>query len=226
VDAIIDRGSSVDVASGGTWFSARRAIVAVPPALALGIRVEPELPSRREQALESLPLGAVIKIAAVYERPFWRERGLSGRAVTIDGPVTSTMDNSPPDGQPGVLTAFVPGSRARALATRPPAERRAAVLATLARLFGPEAARPERYIEKDWTTEPWSRGCYFGLPAAGAVTRLLPTFAQPTGSIHWAGTETAFGSYGGMDGAVLSGERAANEAIAALAIAPLPVAIH
>jgi monoamine oxidase len=226
VDAITDTGSGVVVESGGTHFSARRAIVAVPPALARDIRFEPGLPDTRRRALDNLPLGAVIKVAAVYDRPFWRERGLSGRAVTIDGPVTSTMDNSPPGGSPGVLTAFVPGNRARALAPRPPAERRAAVLSTLARLFGPEAARPGRYIEKDWTAEPWTRGCYFGLPAQGSVTRLLPTFAHPTGSIHWAGTETAFGSYGGMDGAIVSGERAANEALVALSAAGVPVATH
>lgn len=222
VDAIVDHGSSVEVVSAGTRVAARRAIVAVPPALTLDIRFEPGLPDTRRRALESLPMGSVIKIAAVYDRPFWRDRGLSGRAVTINGPVTTTIDSTLPDGGPGVLTAFVPGPRARELATHPAAERREAVLATLTRLFGPDATRPEQYIEKDWTAEPWSRGCYFGLPSAGALTGLLPTFARPTGSIHWAGTETGFGSYGGMDGAVVSGERAANEALAALSAAAEP----
>jgi monoamine oxidase len=157
-----------------------------------------------------------MKVAAVYERPFWRERNLSGRAITPHGPVTSTFDNSPSDGRAGVLIGFVPGKRAIDLASRPRAERRESVLETFARLYGPEAALPQKYIEQDWTAEPWTRGCYFGLPAPGMITSLLPTFAAPTGAIHWAGSETAIVGYGGMDGAVRSGERAASEVIAAL----------
>jgi monoamine oxidase len=216
VDAVLDRGSSVEVEAAGVRVVARRAVVAVPPSLALDIRFEPALPAPHRRALESLPLGSVIKIAAVYERPFWRDRGLSGRAVTVSGPITSTIDNSPPDGRPGVLVGFSPGRRARELRQRPEAERREAVLAAFARLFGDEAARPDDYIEQDWSAERWTDGCYFGLPGRGVMTTLSPTFGTPFGSIHWAGTETAFGSYGGMDGALISGERAAGEAVAAL----------
>jgi monoamine oxidase len=216
VTSIADRGAGVEVAVGALRVTARRAIVTAPPSLAARIRFEPALPASRETALRSLPPGSVIKILAVYERPFWREHGLSGRAVTVRGPVTSTFDNSPPAGQPGVLVGFVPGKRARELASRPPAERRERVLETFTRLYGPEAARPQAYLEKDWTADPWTRGCYFGLPARGAITSLMSTFGAPTGAIHWAGAETALSSYGGMDGAVLSGERAGAEVIAAL----------
>jgi monoamine oxidase len=218
VDAVVDHGSSVELQAGSVRVSARRAIVAVPPVLARRIRFEPELASPRRTALDGLRPGSVIKVALVYEHPFWRDRRLSGRALTVDGPVTTTFDNSPPDGGPGVLIGFVPGPRARALATLPAAERREAVLATFARLFGPEAARPERYLEKDWSADPWSRGCYYGLPAPGAVCGLFPTFIQPAGSIHWAGTETTFRSLGGMNGAVASGERAGGEVLAALSV--------
>lgn len=217
VDAIVDHGSSVEIEAGSTRVTARRAIVAVPPVLVRRIRFEPELPDTRRRALKCLPPGSVVKVLAVYDRPFWRERGLSGRAITVHGPVVNTLDNSPPDGGPGVLMGFVPGPRAHAYAALPQAERRAAVLAAFARLFGPEAARPERYLEKDWSADPWTRGCYYGLPGPGIVTALFPTFIQPVGAIHWAGTETTFRSLGGMGGAVLSGERAANEVLAALA---------
>ncbi|MFI4977932.1 MAG: flavin monoamine oxidase family protein [Solirubrobacterales bacterium] len=224
VDAIVDHGGRVDIESAHTRVTARHAILALPPVLARAIRFEPVLPALRLQALESLPMGSVIKIAAVYERPFWRERGLSGRALSVNGPVTATLDNSPPDGRPGVLIGFVPGARARQLAERSSGERREAVLATFERLFGHEAARPEQYLEKDWTADQWSRGCYFGLAAPGALTGPLSTLAHPTGSIHWAGSETAFESFGGMDGALRSGERAANEVLTAMASAT--VAAH
>jgi monoamine oxidase len=213
VEGIVDNGSSVEISAGAVQVTARRAIVAAPPALVRRIRFEPAQPALRLRALESIPLGAVIKIAAVYERPFWRERGLSGRALSLEGPVTGTLDNSPPDGRAGVLMGYVPGERGRQLGQRSPRERRDVILGTFERLYGPDALRPELYIEKDWTADPWSQGCYFGLPIPRALTELLPTFAQPCGSIHWAGAESAFGAFGSMDGALQSGERAANEAL-------------
>jgi monoamine oxidase len=226
VEAIVDHGAHVELECGSTRVTARRVIVAVPPVLAGRIRFEPGLPDARVKALENLPPGTVIKVAAVYDTPFWRENGLSGRALTVAGPVTSTLDNSPPDGNPGVLIGFVPGSRARELAALGAAERRQAVLDALVALFGPEAASPRRYIEKDWNADPWSLGCYQGLPTPGIVTECLPTFIDPVGSIHWAGTETAFESFGGMNGAVISGERAAGEVLAALTVDVQPVGVR
>jgi monoamine oxidase len=215
VEAIADRGDHVEVEAAGITVTARRAIVATPPGLAARIGFEPGLPPTRRQALSSLPLGAVVKIAAVYEQPFWREDGLSGRAITVDQTLTSTLDASPPEG-PGVLMGYAPGRRARALAAQPESERRAAVLASFERLYGPSVKHPDVYIEKDWAADPWSRGCYFGLPTPGSMTTVLRTIAEPVGSIHWAGAETAFESYGSMDGALLSGERAAAEVLRAL----------
>lgn len=216
VVGISDNGSGVEVEARGLRVRARRVIVAVPPALADRLRFEPSLPAKRDQALQRLPMAAATKIAAVYDRPFWRDRGQSGRCLSTRGPVMVTFDNSPPGGSPGVLVAFVTGDRARALAARPEAERREAVLACLARLYGEKAASPRQYLEKDWAGDPWSRGCYFGLAAPGSLTGPLRTLAEPIGLIHWAGAETAWENYGGMDGAVLSGERAAAEVLAAV----------
>jgi monoamine oxidase len=216
VDGIVDRGSSVEVQAAATRVTARRAIVTVPPPLARRIRFEPGLGATRRRALDGLPSGDVIKVAAVYDRPFWRERGLSGRALTAEGPLTATLDNSPPDGSLGVLTAYFPGARAREWGKRSAPDRREIALTTLARLFGPEAARPERFLEKNWTADPWAHGGYQGLPAPGVVTDCFPTFIKPHGSIHWAGTETTFESFGSMNGAVMSGERAGREVLAAL----------
>ena len=50
------------------------------------------------------------------------------------------------------------------------------------------------------------------------VEQCFPTWTDPVGAIHWAGTETTFQSLGGMNGAVTSGERAAGEVLSALAV--------
>jgi monoamine oxidase len=216
VERITTRGDGVEIHAGAHAVRARRVVVTAPPALASKIEFEPSLPAIRDRALRCLPMGAIIKVAAVYDRPFWREDNLSGRAISTQGPVTAVFDNSPPEAEPGVLFGFVPGKRARQLARLDSVARRQAVLGSFSRLFGGRAARPDLFLEKDWSADPWAGGCYFGLARPGALTGPLRHLREPLGAIHWAGAETAGSNYGGMDGAVTSGERAATEVLASL----------
>jgi len=201
---------------GGLTVRARRAIVAIPPTLAGRVAYDPPLPARRDQLTQRMPQGTVIKTMAIYETPFWREGGFSGQATSDAGPARVVFDNSPPDGSPGVLLGFLEGRLARQWGARDAAERREAVLAGHARLFGARAARPERFIERVWAEEEWTRGCYGCLMTTGGWTEYGRALRAPIGPIHWAGAETATVWNGYMDGAVQSGERAAAEALAAL----------
>jgi monoamine oxidase len=195
---------------------ARRAIVAIPPALAARIRYDPPLPAARDQLTQRMPLGTVVKCFAVYDEPFWRRDGLTGQATSDAGPVRTTFDNSPPDGSPGILLAFLEGDWARRLIRLPEWERRGLVLDGLRRLFGSRAGTPERYLEKSWADEEWTRGCYGAAMTTGAWTAFGEYLRAPVGPIGWAGAEVATVWSGYMDGAVRSGERAAAEALAAL----------
>ena len=196
-----------DVVAGD--LRARRAIIALPPALAGRIRYTPALPGLRDGLTQRTPAGAVIKCHAVYDEPFWRRDGLTGQAGSDTGPAAIVFDNSPPDGTPGVLVAFVEGAAARELGAWPEADRRAAVLGTLTRLFGPRAASPDAFYERDWTAEEWSRGCYGAYLPPGAWTAFGPALRPPVGPLHWAGAEHAERWSGYMEGAVRSGEGAA-----------------
>lgn len=195
---------------------ARRAIVAVPPTLAGRIAYDPPLPAIRDQLTQRMPQGSVIKTMAIYEEPFWRAEGLSGQATSDLGPARVTFDNSPPDARPGVLLGFLEGRFARHWATRPAAERRAAILAGHARLFGERARRPAGFLERIWAEEEWTRGCYGCLMTTGGWTEYGRALRAPVGVLHWAGAETATVWNGYMDGAVGSGERAAEEVLEAL----------
>ena len=196
--------------------SARRAIVAMPPTLTCRIAYDPPMPALRDQLTQRIPQGAVIKCMAIYDRPFWRERGLTGQATSIDGPVKLTFDNSPPDGTPGVLLGFLEGNQARELGAWTPDRRRAAVIESFARLFGGEAATPVDYVDKSWADEEWTRGCYGCYMPTGAWTAYGPQLRDPVGPIHWAGAETATVWSGYMDGAVRSGDSAADAVAASL----------
>ena len=119
------------------------------------------------------------------------------------------FDNSPPEGSPGMLLAFVEGDEARRLGRASAAARREAVLGSLTRYFGRRAASPADYFELDWQQERWSGGCYGTLFGPNVWTRYGHALARPVGPIHWAGTETSPVWCGYMDGAIRSGERVA-----------------
>jgi monoamine oxidase len=212
VRSITASGAGVTVTSDRLTVRARRVIVAVPPALAARIDYTPLLPAARDQLTQRLGMGALMKVEAVYETPFWRRSGLTGQFLTVGGPVGYAFDNSPPDGAPGVLAGFVGGAQNRTWGVQLPAARRAAVLAQYARIFADDRfGSPVDYFDLDWTAEPWSRGGPTAVAGPGTLTAYGPALRAPVGPIHWAGTETADYWAGYMDGAVRSGERAAAE---------------
>jgi monoamine oxidase len=191
-------------------------IVAMAPALVSGIRFEPILPPLRAQLSQRMPQGSVIKCEAVYDEPFWRKSGLSGNVIGDVNPINLTFDNSPPDGSPGVMLAFMYGRNARAQLIRSPRARRDSVLRSLATYFGSQALRPKGYFEGNWASEEFTRGCYVGYAPPGVLLDYGPWLRKPFRRVHWAGTETSDYWIGYMDGAVRSGIRAAAEVVEAL----------
>jgi monoamine oxidase len=207
-----DRGG-VRVVSDRAHVFAKRAIVAVPPALAARIEYTPGLSAERDQLTQRIGQGTLTKVAASYDKPFWREKGLSGGAVSPLGLVSATFDDSPQDGSPGVVFGFVGGDKSRLYAQMSKAERRAAVLGEFAELFGEEALKADEFFDTRWPAEHWNRGGPVGIPATGALYALGRELRRPAGRIHWAGTETSTYWNGYMDGAVRSGQRAAQEVL-------------
>lgn len=185
-------------------------IVAVPPLLAQGIRFRPAL--RAPRATAATGRGCAIKVHLSYPAPVWREHGLSGWSVSAQGPLLSTVDDSPPDGSAGVLTGFITGAAASAFSALPQDQQREAALAHARRLF-PQLPPPARCTVTDWLAEEYSRGCYAALFGPGDWLRLGPTLTTAHGRVHWAGTETSLDFFGLMEGAIRSGRRAAAELI-------------
>jgi len=216
VHSIIQDDIGVQAVSDAVSVNARRAIIAIPPALAGRLRYRPVLPGYRDQLTQHMPMGTVIKVHCLYDTPFWRDEGLSGQVVSDEGIIRITYDNSPENGRPGVLLTFIEGDAARICGRRSLEERRAAVLECLARYFGEKARRPFEYLEQNWAEEEYTRGCYAGVMPPGVWTEYGEALRAPLGRLHWAGTETATVWMGYMDGAIQSGERAAAEVLSAL----------
>jgi monoamine oxidase len=204
--------SGVTVTSDKATVRAKYVVVAIPPTLAGRIDYYPLLPSQRDAVMQRTPQGALIKVEAFFERPWWRDNGLTGAAVSTVGPAKTTFDVSPHDGKIGGLLGFVGGDEARRYSGRPKALTHA-VLRNFATYFnkGKRIPRPAHVVVKDWTMEEWTRGCPVAIMGPGVLSEYGPHIAKPVGRIHWAGTETATFWHGYMDGAVRSGLRAAKE---------------
>jgi monoamine oxidase len=212
--------SSTGVVVSGDQFSvhAQRVVVAMAPAMTAGIQLLPlDGPMQQRQQLgQRVPMGATWKIHCVYERPFWRDKGLSGQCISDAFLPKIIFDNTPPEaGAPGVLMAFIDGQDARDASLLTPAARRQQVLNALKVYFGPPAAAPLAYAEMNWQAESFSAGGPVGVFPPGVLTGFGRALRTPVGRVHWAGTETATVWMGYMEGAVRSGEAAAQAAMAA-----------
>lgn len=206
----------VEVVADAIRVRAKRVIITAPPVVAGRLQYDPPLPALRTQYMDRAPAGQVFRCYTVYPEPFWRADGLTGIGADMDGtPPQLCIETTPPAGTPGVLTAYIHGPAAREMALASPADRRRVFLDGLVRRFGPKAAQPTYFRELDWAAEEWTRGDMFAHYAPGVLTGFGRAIRAPCGRIHWAGTETAPVWTGSMEGALRSGERAAEEVMQA-----------
>jgi monoamine oxidase len=115
----------------------------LPATRAAEIRFDPPLPTERADLLTHTHMGSYAKYIAAYDRPWWRERDVSGNAVDLRGPLRLVIDGDADRG--GVLIGFSTGDANRRLAVMPGDSRREVVLDALSRLFGRLAASPRSF---------------------------------------------------------------------------------
>ena len=203
----------VQVQTEAGTYSADRVICAAPPVLAAEIKFEPALPEDKLTCLQGLEPGCAIKCFAVYDKPFWREQGWSGSAISDVGPIHVCFDVTPPEEQRGILMGFIEGRDGIRESDNTPEERREKFLDALVSFFGEAAAEPVAYYDHTWRHDEWARGCYAGVASPGVVSTVGYQLRKPHGRIHWAGTETSTQWAGYFEGAVRAGKRAAEEVL-------------
>jgi len=208
---ITQDADGVTVRADGLTVRARRVIVAIPLAIASSIVYEPMLPVDRAFLHQRMPSGAVVKTSVIYDEPFWRADGLSGQSASPGSLATLTIDACTDTGNPGIMCAITEGPAARRLTKVNEAERKAAIIGELVDRFGDKARTPLEYHEQNWTVERYSGGGMISHAPTGVLTEFGYTLREPCGRIHWAGTESSAIMCGWIDGAIRSGERAADE---------------
>lgn len=203
----------VTAVADGMTVRARQAILALAPVLYSRISFVPALPRLQHQMHQHLSMGFVIKVHAVYETPFWREKGLSGTAFSPYELSHEAYDNSNHGEERGTLVGFVSDLNADGVFELSADERKQRILTSLSHYYGPEALDPVVYYESDWGSEEWTRGAYAASFDLGGLSRYGAHLREAIGPIHLACSDLAGAGYQHVDGAIRMGRLVASQVV-------------
>lgn len=153
------------------------------------------------------------KLVATYDRPFWREAGLSGMAQSMIGPMSEIHDASPASSG-GALFGFI-GLSAQQRRTLGEDALKRACTEQLGRLFGPEAERPRSVLLHDWAEDPFTAVAADAHASGHPVAWNGPWVSGPwDGRLQLAGSEVSPVEPGYLAGAALASSIAVDRLIA------------
>ena len=195
----------------GEKIAAHSVVMAVPlRVVATTIRL-PWAPPSLIQTMRNTPtwMSTHAKAVVLYERPFWRELGLSGRIASRTGPLVEVHDHTSADMQSAALFGFVGWSPAQRQSA--PEQLRQEILNQLSDCFGDTAAHPSDLVVQDWSTNP----CIvteLDLAQTGSHPEVGPACLREKhldGRVWFAVSEVSKRSPGLIEGALAIGESAA-----------------
>lgn len=208
-------GIAVETPRGA--IEARAAIITVSTGvLASGrIRFTPSLPDWKTQAIADLPLGSCNKVALCFTRnPFGDlDTVMLMPDLGSDQSVEFVIRESGRD----IVTTMLNGPFAKALAAEGARATADYAMTQLAAIFGNDVKGcvTDRIIFADWDNDPWIGGCYAAAKPGRYAARA--ELARPIAErLFFAGEATHDRYMGDVHGAHLSGEAAAEAALAAL----------
>lgn len=216
VSEVGPRGMLVRLSSGETM-TAQKVIISVPLRVAAATLHLPWAQETLLGAMQATPtwMSTQAKAVALYERPFWRDAGLSGRVVSRIGPLFEAHDHSCVENAPAAIFGFVGWSPEQR--QKDPEGLRQAILDQLSQCFGKAAGQPLELVVQDWAM---NRLVVTDLDLSQPAEHpdvVSPVLRQPhlDGRVRFAVSEASELSPGLIEGALAAGERAALELLEA-----------
>jgi len=209
-------GEGVVISSSQGEFSSRCAIITVSTGVlaANAIEFQPPLPAACRAAIESLPMGRLVKVAIQFDRDIYADFR-DDLFCYFEKPdiwfaVVTGMDDH------RMAVAYIGGSLGNAIEQMSDEDARDFILDRLVKVFGAGIRQHVRSsLCTRWGTDPHVRGSYASaLPGrSNARSELATTLGN---RIIFAGEATSQAHYGFAHGACLEGQSAAERVIALL----------
>lgn len=195
-------------------WEADHVVLALPFTALRKVRFEPGLPADRQAIIDSLPYTQVAQTYLQTTSRFWSDED-NVLAVYSDGPLERLFNaSSRMQGEKGLLVNWVNGEGTSAIRGMDSKEQAEFAIRELERIWPGSRRRVEKIYTNDWG-KSYAEGAYAHY-APGQLTRYARVIPEPIGPLHFAGEHTELVAPG-MEGALVSGRRAAKEIIGSLA---------
>jgi monoamine oxidase len=189
---------------------ADRVIITIPFAVLRNIEVSAPIPDAKRSVIQKMRYAPVMRVYLQTKTRFWLERKENGNAKT-DLPIGDVVDHtSTQPGPRGILEAQMYGGRAVYAKSLSDEDRLRFAAREIVRVHPGLETNYEKGTSFSWDeTDPYSGGgwCWH---APGEMLADYPLVTQPNGRLHFAGEHTST-LPSTMEGAILSGQRAAKE---------------
>jgi monoamine oxidase len=187
-------------------------IFAMPASLLRRVPITPTLPAQQHEAIARLRYGRATKTLLQFDKRFWRVPGRS-RAFGSPFAFGAVWDaNEEQRGRRGILSLMAGGSASDATSAVMAKEGPVALARSLDWLGSKRAALLASQ-QVQWEGDVWARGGY-AMFDHGFDPRLREWLARPCPPLFFAGEHTSLQWQGYMNGAIVSGRRAAAEIVA------------
>jgi monoamine oxidase len=173
----------------------------------------------KQTAIKELGMGTNSKLHVQFKSRLWNQLGCNGETFADTGYQNTWEVTRAQGGTPGVLVDYTGGKIGASFGTGTAQDRAAQFLAQLEPVLPGITAKWNGNATLDyWTGYPWTKGSY-SYWKVGQYTKFAGVEREREGralNCHFAGEHTSIDFQGYLNGAVETGQRAANEVIAAL----------
>jgi monoamine oxidase len=165
----------------------------------------------KQTAIRELGMGTNAKLHVQFGDRHWEGLGCNGETFADTGYQNTWDESRDQAGRSGILVNYTGGTVGASFGSGSPSSRARQFLAQLEPVLPGITARWNGRATVDhWLGNPWTKGSY-SFWKVGQYTRFAGVEGEPEGNCHFAGEHTSIDFQGYLNGAVESGQRAAEE---------------
>lgn len=199
-------------------------VMTLPFSVLRDVQLDPslELPAWKHLAINSAAMGDTTKLMVGFKRPYWRENLLqNGTGYSDSAAMQSTWEANPSKSTANnaVLTGYAGGARARSISANTVQSDARSFLGYLEEVMPGANSAVQKNARGDilaysanWSSNPFTKGSHT-CNRPGYFTTIAHNEGKAIGNLIFAGEHTSsfYEWQGFMEGAALSGLRAASE---------------